>query len=466
MIAHHYFWNSGSSAQKSKIGLIRTLLHHIVQQFPDEAIKIIPNRFHDRSGAGPASWTEVELCESLKQFGKHRASGAHLCIFIDGLDEFEGDHLDLVEFLAKLSKCQMIKLCVSSRPWNIFTRAYDQQADGQLSVQDFTRDDIKSYVAHQMNGSELYQNLQRLYPEESLGLVRALSDKAQGVFLWVHLVVRSLLRGLSNDDDLSILERRLHEHPGTLDQFYKRMFCRVESVYQLHGARVLLAAMAAGDQLPRCAPQLLEREMTDEKYAIRMLIGAEYNQFCTQDSERLRRYLDARCGDLLEVSDRGINFVHRTARDFLDGILIKDQLSKRAGLGFDPVFSLGSIFLARIKAFTTDEEELGYLIHHLLELAKRVGSARLPGMVSIIDHLNDGGERLFTSSNGSAPDDIEKSDIYKDSRWSFRIQATLYNLRAQAPQGVGAKLPAADELPQADLDESERELLKVLSGNL
>ena len=70
IIAHHYFWNTGTTMQKSQIGFLRTLLFHIVGQCPETAVELVPKRFHEGAGLGMIPWTLPELCKTLGLFGK------------------------------------------------------------------------------------------------------------------------------------------------------------------------------------------------------------------------------------------------------------------------------------------------------------------------------------------------------------------------------------------------------------
>jgi len=54
-------------------------------------------------------------------------------------------------------------------------------------------------------------------------LVREIATKADDVFLWVKLVVVSLLRGLQNKDNDSDLQKRLMELPNDLSALYEIM---------------------------------------------------------------------------------------------------------------------------------------------------------------------------------------------------------------------------------------------------
>ena len=70
-----------------------------------------------------------------------------VCLFLDGLDEFEGDGNDqtpLVQLIQELVQNDRIKAVVSSRPeplFNEYLSAYQS-----LRLQDLNRKDIEEYV--------------------------------------------------------------------------------------------------------------------------------------------------------------------------------------------------------------------------------------------------------------------------------------------------------------------------------
>lgn len=77
-------------------------------------------------------------------------------------------------------------------------------------------------------------------------LASEIVQKADGVFLWVKLVVSSMLDGLGNFDRGADLERRLSELPEDLENLYWHMIYRVKPVWYLEeGFRLLLIVKAA-----------------------------------------------------------------------------------------------------------------------------------------------------------------------------------------------------------------------------
>lgn len=75
------------------------------------------------------------------------ASISHIfCFFIDGLDEYEGDHFELLESLLSIFESSSnIKLCLSSRPLNCFEDTLRGAVDRKLYMQDLTKNDIEVY---------------------------------------------------------------------------------------------------------------------------------------------------------------------------------------------------------------------------------------------------------------------------------------------------------------------------------
>lgn len=122
-----YFWNSGSNLQKSPEGLLRTFLFQALEAKPELADAIFPRRLatwamHQSSLSFPLtpigafSWTKAELIEAFEKLWLGTAETSKMCLFIDGLDEFDGDPMELVELIQRV-KSPNIKICISSRPW-------------------------------------------------------------------------------------------------------------------------------------------------------------------------------------------------------------------------------------------------------------------------------------------------------------------------------------------------------------
>jgi hypothetical protein len=66
-----------------------------------------------------------------------------------------------------------------------------------LMLQDLTYTDIKYYVTSRLEHDEGFELLRKREPTYATKLVESIVNKSSGVFLWVNLVVASLLGGMS-----------------------------------------------------------------------------------------------------------------------------------------------------------------------------------------------------------------------------------------------------------------------------
>ena len=112
-----FSWSSGYPMQKSQLGFLQSLLDQVLRHFPEQVPILCPRRWQ----AAPRpeefdSWTKSELLETLTSITTNTSLNARYCFFIDGLDECDGEHYELVQILKDLSQSQAVKMCVSSRP--------------------------------------------------------------------------------------------------------------------------------------------------------------------------------------------------------------------------------------------------------------------------------------------------------------------------------------------------------------
>lgn len=159
-----------------------------------------------------------------------------LCLFIDGLDEYEGNDEDIASLFGKTLMSHNVKICCSSRPHQVFADAFASRPG--LRLQDLTIPDMKKYVHDRLERHSRMQQLFKDEPVPSRKLIDEIGTAASGVFLWVRLVVSSLLNGLGAHDDILFLRKRLEEYPKELDEFFHQMIFKVDKVYQQERARL------------------------------------------------------------------------------------------------------------------------------------------------------------------------------------------------------------------------------------
>ncbi|KAI9694326.1 MAG: hypothetical protein M1820_009015 [Bogoriella megaspora] len=355
--AGYYFWHAGTVLQKSQEGLMQSLLYEIFRQCPENIATICRERWELSLLTDQYQWTRRELLDTLlKLCSGGTMLSAKFCFFVDGLDEYSGRPLDIIEPLQKLACLPNVKICLSSRPWPAFETAFGSVEAHRLDLHKLTRDDIISYVESELKNNERYCQAETHDPTYKI-LIEKVTDKAKGVFLWVFLVVRSLLEGFENGDDTSFLLQRLDELPEELEDLFKRMLDNVDKRYEAKSAQILLMALAARGTFSVMTYAFLDEALSDpEKIRQRDASPFKEAQVAYRQGQTIRQIATTTKG-LLEVSDSGnaissysrvrIDFLHRTVKDFL--VEFQHDLVKRAGAKFQVYVALEHALLAELK---------------------------------------------------------------------------------------------------------------------
>ena len=223
VIAKYFFWNSGASMQKSQEGLMQSLLYEVCCQCPELIPLICPrwSRFHDID----AAWSRSELIETFRnlRLNPKILSDVKLCFFIDGVDEYGGENLqDIIDVLQGLNASPSLKICLSSRPWNLLISAFGINPNQALLLEDHNGGDIEEYVRNRFERGEKVAPFQLRGPDVRY-VVDYIVHNAQGIFLWVKIVANNLLRRLSNGDSFSDLDKRLKSFPTNLTAYFQHM---------------------------------------------------------------------------------------------------------------------------------------------------------------------------------------------------------------------------------------------------
>lgn len=323
LILGSHFRNSGSSLQKSEEGLLRTLLRQLFKQCPSLIEAVWP----DYEGFDH-DWNVQSLRTAIEKISHIPLPTDKFCIFIDGLDEYSGRHQDLISTIKCLASSPSIKVCASSRPWNVFSDAFGRSTN-KLRLEDLTRDDIKKYVAKNLKEDINFVELESSNPLLNQ-IAEDVTERARGVFLWVYLVVESLKKGFIDGAKSHELKQMLESLPSDLEEYFQHMIESIEELYRQESVRIFSVATVALQPLPLIAYELLEEEHHNPNYALHAEIKP-YTQDQLEDIwKTTKKRLNARCKDLLEVifdsetSDRHpyslwcyrVDFLHRAVREF------------------------------------------------------------------------------------------------------------------------------------------------------
>ncbi|KAK8098892.1 uncharacterized protein PG998_012133 [Apiospora kogelbergensis] len=380
-----YFFYNGGDKQKSELGLLSSLLYTLLQQ----ERKLIQVGFKGRFEAalGGQSTTQMpSIFEARRALREIARCNPDIFFFlaVDGLDEFDPevsttDVSSLLDLTRILSGFRNAKMILSSRPLSAFERGF---ADcPSLAIHTLTRLDIQSYVFDKLQSHPRMKMLMSRDEGKATALIQSVNDNSSGVFLWVRLVVQSLLEGLESSDGLEELQVRLEELPRDLHALYSVMLSRIPSNYLPQTAKLIRIVETA----------------TKEGYHF-SLLGLWYaDQWTDQDlfdgpvnpisqdqivarTEDMRGRLRSRCLGLVEIQQSSVTesticdpdrppngdihdpsnahlilrvkFIHRTVSEFIAKQDIRNRFVDLPSLStFNPNWALSRAAIATVKEF-------------------------------------------------------------------------------------------------------------------
>lgn len=109
--AAYYFWHAGTELQKSQEGLLQSLLHGILSQCPEIMPQVLSKRWEQctRTHVMSYRWTRSELLTAFAELSLQTTLKRKFCFFIDRLDEYGGDHTEVVDLVRCFAQSKDIK---------------------------------------------------------------------------------------------------------------------------------------------------------------------------------------------------------------------------------------------------------------------------------------------------------------------------------------------------------------------
>ncbi|KAM0436643.1 hypothetical protein ACHAPT_002352 [Fusarium lateritium] len=392
--ASFYFYYKGTKLEKSEAGVLRSLLHQILFKRRKFIKLAFPERFEalcfDQHVGKSFEPTYPELKRALEALLKS-CPDERFFFSVDGLDEYDADNHqmgELVDVFKTLSKLPNIKFLLTSRPWVVF----EERLAGypRLRLHELTRPDIASFVDQQISEHQS----SRTMTSHDQSLIEFLKDEivenSAGVFLWVYLVVRSLLEGLNNGDSIDELRKRILELPTDLEDLYLYMWIRVPKRYQpqvsrllqilsfgtSEGARTSLLGLALAEELEEGAVFTLPVAPLEKDEAHRRMKAMEtrITGRCLGIIEvqrvmevRVDQWTPALDSDCYpnsveeELGNPFVTFIHRTVFEFVSSpevfVKLKEATATsigRSGEVFQAESALLRLLVLRIKTFAED----------------------------------------------------------------------------------------------------------------
>ena len=284
-------------------------------------------------GSSAESWTDNDLKEWFWYMIEH--SNRRYCLLIDGLDEIEHSREPLLNTVLSISaRSDKFKVCCACRPENPFQSKLKQHPS--LRLQDFNRHDIEEDCKRRLKGTHAEKFADQI------------ANRAEGVFLWAHLISENLARAAKDGEIEEDLELRLNECPDEMSELFRYMLLRQDKLYakrpkpylrlvdfasSIGGQTTLLELLVATLPPARC-PKWSEWSGKFEVEFLSYLeerldgLGPRIESTCTSLVQCLApinpalRFLDrSRSDPTFSRLDDAVNtpvvFIHRSVHDFL-----------------------------------------------------------------------------------------------------------------------------------------------------
>jgi len=445
IIVSCFFWNAGSTMQKSFSGLLHSLLHALLTKCPDliQASSPWRRQSYELGVRNLTPWSRRELLDIFQRYVVACEGSTRICFFIDGLDEFEGDEAareEIVDIFKGVAGYEHVKVCLSSRPWLVFEDAF--RGRPSLLLQHLTYNDITTYVQGKLEEQSIFRRIKQKDEQGGSRLISGITGKAAGVFLWVFLVVRSLLVGLRNEDGMRDLQRRLDQVPADLEDYYEQMLGTLEPFYFAQALQLFQVALNAQEQLSLLTYSYILED--DPDYALNAEIKPLTKREVAERYESTRRRLNSRCKGLLEsyipavprerehfdstLPDATVDFLHRTVRDFMRSPAMQHVFEQHSNLLLDTNAMICNAYLAQMKGtslqttlHTLDETGAEYfelergqfaeLLVGLLSHARAFEQQNGTALTAVLDAVDISGSVLYERAY---PEDFERLSV----RWT------------------------------------------------
>lgn len=307
VFVHFYFNNQGSDLEKSMEGMLRSSLLQILQQAPSLFVQI--QHVYRRLVREDLKWSLAALQQLFRSVFDASGHEQKFWLSIDALDECEGALREHVAFLQNIAAKHQSTLwmCISSRPLPALVAQLGSHPN--LAVHDNTMTDISRFVEDKLRSAHVNMDADVVWLRDEI------IGKANGVFLWVHLVVEEIFEGYGEGDTISELRDRLSAIPSGLDQLFMRIWRMIDKRHTQEAIAMLNALVCARRPLT----------LSEFRYALALSSKASFSSLrqltlsedlVRNDIEMTKR-IRSRCGGLVEVSNNIVQFIHQSVKDWM-----------------------------------------------------------------------------------------------------------------------------------------------------
>jgi ankyrin repeat domain-containing protein 50 len=331
-VAYFFFSGRGERIEEETAGMLRAMLYQILHDAPllFDKIPIMHqfNELKDQNRNGEVEWP-LDILKDLFLSLRFQEVIKTFYLIIDSLDESEAEHsaylvCDILRELCLDSQAAQVeckfKVLLTSRP-KTFSETLDGRFENcpRISLELHTKADIETYVSNRINS--FLTHLQ--------GGLRPLRDiiirRADGVFLWVNLVMERLKKRSSKGDNLEELEEVVKTLPNEMEKLYRNILGEVVEGGDIEERSIMFQWVLFAER-PLTLAEFQTAVKINRNYPNSDRISMARLSDGSPRFEDLKRRILSRSGGLLECKEdthfseeRGtfVQFIHQSAKDFI-----------------------------------------------------------------------------------------------------------------------------------------------------
>ncbi|KAL4905533.1 hypothetical protein BDW74DRAFT_177901 [Aspergillus multicolor] len=348
--------------QRSRTGLVRTLLHSILTDAPELFLLLFPAEWaasarypnllsHDEA--------RLEVAFDLLKTSSEVYEGHNIVIFIDGIDEINYPAgsivINLVRELRKWADGnRSVKICVAFRELTVNQRGLELFPC--LKLDKVSRGGLARFVR-----ARLAEEIENLNNNDQIGdeqmreaLAHVMINKSDGIFLWTVLSLPIIIEGLSNSDRLESFCEKADALPEGLEDTFRGLLKSIRDVNQGKAYTFISLVLFPREPCPLSHLLFLEQYVKNIRFA-----DSELPQLLPHQVEELlreiRHQITGICGGILEIVEDPHNpdsscnvqvkFAHGSIAEFLDRKPRElTMMAKKLSKSFDPFRALCETF--------------------------------------------------------------------------------------------------------------------------
>ena len=309
-----FFYGQGKDQQKSQLGCFMSLCHQLLSQRPEALSKMVDVFRSRQETIGTVGkdwdWNVNELSNYFRSGIRNLPLDSPVFVFLDALDECEDDGGRFTKglmqgLLSELgSNHAQTRVCVSCRHAPIIE--IDNRKGAVICMEKENQSDIVRYIQKRLS----HCSLEGL-PETQ----RSIVARAEGMFLWVRLVLDEVDRLSIEGRPPQLIRKHINQVPLTLDKIYsgqlKVILDDPRAIKLLQLACLAHEPLYLGSLRWALAPQDGRRYSSFDHVK-------QSDWFPSMDDRIFEREIKTLSCGLLECcgENEPVRFIHQTVKDF------------------------------------------------------------------------------------------------------------------------------------------------------